>query len=281
MRSAVIIAFVAQAHIRELAANPSSDANDRNVSIDKLTDKSAVNLRSELVGRAFSEWPFSHTQLDRITLQKPGHLMAPSRTSVRYLPKTRSCPLPFGCCKPPSALQQRQIHSAAMRTRTNQVVVRFMELTEENVEKCLEEVRPYLMADGGNVELVEIDGLTVKLKLVGACGSCASSAMTMKMGIEKKLKETIPDIVEIEEISDDADKMELTEANVETVLEEIRPYLIGTGGGELSLEGIDGPVVRIQLTGPASQVMTVRVAITQKLRDNIPTIAAVQLSDKR
>jgi len=44
-------------------------------------------------------------------------------------------------------------------------------LTEENVEKVLDEVRPYLMADGGNVALLEIDGLVVKLKLEGACGS--------------------------------------------------------------------------------------------------------------
>ena len=54
-------------------------------------------------------------------------------------------------------------------------------LTEENVEAVLDEVRPYLMSDGGNVELFEIDGLMVKLKLKGACGSCPSSMTTMKM----------------------------------------------------------------------------------------------------
>jgi Fe-S cluster biogenesis protein NfuA len=53
-------------------------------------------------------------------------------------------------------------------------------------------VRPYLMADGGNVELVEIDGLVVRLKLNGACGSCPSSMTTMKMGIERRLVEKIP-----------------------------------------------------------------------------------------
>ncbi len=54
------------------------------------------------------------------------------------------------------------------------------------------QVRPYLMADGGNVEFIEIDGLVVKLKLQGACGSCPSSMTTMTMGIKRRLMEKIP-----------------------------------------------------------------------------------------
>lgn len=57
---------------------------------------------------------------------------------------------------------------------------------------CVSQVRPYLMADGGNVEFVEIDGLVVKLKLAGACGSCPSSLTTMTMGIKRRLMEKIP-----------------------------------------------------------------------------------------
>jgi Fe-S cluster biogenesis protein NfuA len=75
-----------------------------------------------------------------------------------------------------------------------------LSLTLENVETVLDELRPYLMADGGNVELVEIEGPIVKLRLQGACGSCPSSAMTLRMGIERKLRETIPDIGEIEQV---------------------------------------------------------------------------------
>jgi Fe-S cluster biogenesis protein NfuA len=56
------------------------------------------------------------------------------------------------------------------------------------------------MSDGGNVELVELDGPIVKLRLQGACGSCPSSAMTLKMGIERKLRESIPEIVEVEQV---------------------------------------------------------------------------------
>jgi Fe-S cluster biogenesis protein NfuA len=74
-----------------------------------------------------------------------------------------------------------------------------MELTTENVEKVLDELRPYLIADGGNVELVELDGPVVRLRLQGACGTCPSSTMTLKMGIERRLREYIPEIVEVEQ----------------------------------------------------------------------------------
>lgn len=73
-------------------------------------------------------------------------------------------------------------------------------LTSENVETVLDEMRPYLMADGGNVELVEIDGPVVKLRLQGACGSCPSSTMTLRMGIERRLREFIPEIAEVEQV---------------------------------------------------------------------------------
>ncbi|MCU0548372.1 MAG: NifU family protein [Leptolyngbya sp. Prado105] len=73
-------------------------------------------------------------------------------------------------------------------------------LTTENVETVLDEMRPYLMSDGGNVELVELDGPIVKLRLQGACGSCPSSAMTLRMGIERRLREMIPEIAEVEQV---------------------------------------------------------------------------------
>lgn len=152
-----------------------------------------------------------------------------------------------------------------------------LELTTENVENVLDEIRPYLMADGGNVELLEVDGLVVLLKLQGACGSCPSSMTTMTMGIKRRLMEKIPEIMEVQQVMDEEVGLEMTPENVESVLDEIRPYLIGTGGGELLYEGMDGPIVKIKITGPAANVMTVRVAVTQKLRERIPTIAAVQL----
>ena len=70
-----------------------------------------------------------------------------------------------------------------------------MELTEENVIKVLEELIPYIEADGGYLQLYEIEYETgyVKVKLGGACSTCAMSAITLKQGIESKLTHEIPD----------------------------------------------------------------------------------------
>ncbi|KAL2495569.1 NifU-like protein 2 [Forsythia ovata] len=82
----------------------------------------------------------------------------------------------------------------------------------------LHEIRPYLIADGGNVALREIDGSVVKVKLQGACGSCPSSVMTIKVGIERRLMEMIPEIVAVELIPDEETGLELNEENIETLL---------------------------------------------------------------
>ncbi len=70
-----------------------------------------------------------------------------------------------------------------------------MELTETNVKESLKEISPYIEADGGYLEFVEIEEETkfVKIRLSGACETCAMSAMTLKMGIEKKLFQDFPD----------------------------------------------------------------------------------------
>ena len=70
-----------------------------------------------------------------------------------------------------------------------------MELTASNVIESLSEIAPYIEADGGFVEFVEIEEETkfVKVRLGGACTSCAMSAQTLKMGIEKKLFQDFPD----------------------------------------------------------------------------------------
>ena len=68
----------------------------------------------------------------------------------------------------------------------------------DKVEAVLDQIRPALVNDGGNVELVDVgeDGV-VKVQLVGACAGCAMSTMTLKMGIEKILKQEIPEVKEV------------------------------------------------------------------------------------
>lgn len=68
---------------------------------------------------------------------------------------------------------------------------------QEKVEKALEKIRPALMADGGDVELVEVKGGVVKVRLTGACGGCPMSQMTLKMGIERHLKKEVPGVREV------------------------------------------------------------------------------------
>ncbi|KAA0889812.1 NifU family protein [Oryzomonas japonica] len=69
------------------------------------------------------------------------------------------------------------------------------------VEKVLEMVRPGLQADGGDVELVEVtDDGVVKVRLKGACGSCPMSTMTLKMGIERAVKEQVPGVKEVVQV---------------------------------------------------------------------------------
>ena len=68
---------------------------------------------------------------------------------------------------------------------------------KEKVEAALNKIRPSLMADGGNVELVGVDNGVVKVKLTGACGGCPMSQLTLKMGIEKVLKTNVPEVSEV------------------------------------------------------------------------------------
>lgn len=80
-----------------------------------------------------------------------------------------------------------------------------IEITKElyaEVEKAIDNIRPYLMADGGNAQVVEIttDGV-VKIELLGACGSCSMAPMTLKAGVEEAIKKAIPQIVKVEAIN--------------------------------------------------------------------------------
>ena len=70
----------------------------------------------------------------------------------------------------------------------------------ENGGTVLDELILFLISDRGNVEIAEIEGPIVKVRRQGACGSCPSSTMTLKMGIERKLKEMIPEISEVVQV---------------------------------------------------------------------------------
>jgi Fe-S cluster biogenesis protein NfuA len=73
---------------------------------------------------------------------------------------------------------------------------------KEKVEEALKQVRPALQRDGGDIELVSVEeNGTVKVRLKGACGSCPMSTMTLKMGVEKYLKQQIPEVKEVVQVA--------------------------------------------------------------------------------
>lgn len=69
---------------------------------------------------------------------------------------------------------------------------------KEKVEAVLEQIRPHLQADGGDVELLEVKDGVVTVKLTGACNGCPMSQMTLKNGIERILKERVPEVKSVE-----------------------------------------------------------------------------------
>jgi Fe-S cluster biogenesis protein NfuA len=71
---------------------------------------------------------------------------------------------------------------------------------KEKVEKVIEEIKPYLQADGGDIELVDVEDNVVKVKLKGACAGCPGAMMTLKFGVERKIKEAVPEIERVEAV---------------------------------------------------------------------------------
>eukprot|EP00640_Fibrocapsa_japonica_P001461 CAMPEP_0113942554 /NCGR_PEP_ID=MMETSP1339-20121228/8247_1 /TAXON_ID=94617 /ORGANISM="Fibrocapsa japonica" /LENGTH=393 /DNA_ID=CAMNT_0000947073 /DNA_START=24 /DNA_END=1205 /DNA_ORIENTATION=+ /assembly_acc=CAM_ASM_000762 len=142
-----------------------------------------------------------------------------------------------------------------------------LEFTKENVDKVLDEVRPYLIADGGNVEVVDVlpDTGEVQLALQGACGTCPSSTMTMKMGIERVLRENFSALTEVVQVEDPAlaGQGELTIDVVDAVLDKIRPAILGMGGCVRVVSSTGGNVV-LEYEGPPK----IKYGIEMSLKDN-------------
>jgi Fe-S cluster biogenesis protein NfuA len=70
----------------------------------------------------------------------------------------------------------------------------------EQVEAALKKIRPALQADGGDVELVDVNDGVVKVRLTGACAGCPMASMTLKAGVERVLKEEVPEIKEVQAV---------------------------------------------------------------------------------
>ncbi len=143
-----------------------------------------------------------------------------------------------------------------------------LELTWENVEKTLDEMRPYLIQDGGNVSIAEIDGPVVRLQLEGACGTCPSSTQTMKMGLERRLREVIPEIQEVIQAMPEGPPLDMEQVDV--ILDGVRPFL-KVAGGDINCESITGegsvqPVINLKMEGSSASLNSVKLEISQRLQ---------------
>ncbi|EPS68303.1 hypothetical protein M569_06470, partial [Genlisea aurea] len=144
-----------------------------------------------------------------------------------------------------------------------------LDLTPENVDKVLDDVRPYLIADGGNVEVASVENGVVSLKLQGSCGSCPSSTTTMKMGIERALKEkfgeALKDVRQIHQISDDQTTTTTIEA-VDSHLDILRPA-IKNYGGSVRVVSVEEGNCSVNYNGPDSIGIGIKAAIKEKFPD--------------
>lgn len=143
-----------------------------------------------------------------------------------------------------------------------------LELTWENVEAVLDEMRHFLIADGGNVAIQEIDGPVVRLELQGACGTCPSSTQTMKMGLERGLKEKIPEIQEVIQAMPEGPPLDDEQVNV--VLDGVRPFLT-VAGGSIEIDRIEGegglqPAIWLDMQGSSASLNSVKLEIAQRLQ---------------
>ncbi|MBA0656209.1 hypothetical protein Goklo_008587, partial [Gossypium klotzschianum] len=151
------------------------------------------------------------------------------------------------------------------------------ELTAQNVDLVLDDVRPYLIADGGNVDVLSVEDGIISLKLQveaylplifisGACESCPSSTTTMKMGIERVLKEKFGDAVkDIRQVYDDEQKETTVEA-VNRHLDILRPAIKNYGGSVEVLSIEEGECV-VSYTGPETIGSGIKAAIKEKFPD--------------
>lgn len=142
-----------------------------------------------------------------------------------------------------------------------------LQFTKENVDIVLNEIRPYLIADRGNVAVVEVnvEKCSVSLILEGACGSCPSSTTTMKMGIERVLKENFPNLKDVINLSQAVEEVTkpttITIESVNDALAQISSAVKGMGG-----------IIAVESVDPDSGIVTLKYKGPTKLKQGVELV---------
>lgn len=153
-----------------------------------------------------------------------------------------------------------------------------LELTEDNVDAVLNEVRPYLISDGGNISVLSADPAErkIEVQLEGACGSCSSAATTMQMGVEKALRakfgENLGEVVAIS--APESASGDITPETCERVLDEVRDALKGLGASVKVVE-VDEDEVIVHFNGPNN----LKYGIELLLKERLPVITTVTFEE--
>ena len=152
-------------------------------------------------------------------------------------------------------------------------------LTIESAEAALDEVRPYLLADGGDVTVVSVTDGIVRVRLTGACSTCASAGATLAMGVERALKSAFGDAVtSVQRVEDGpgallADDGSVTADAVDAMLDGLRPA-IAAYGGSVSVAPIgDDRIARLAYEGPPPLATGIMAAV----KDRFPGLKDVVL----
>ena len=148
-------------------------------------------------------------------------------------------------------------------------------MTLESVDAVLNDVRPYLIADGGNVEVASVEGGVVALRLQGACGTCSSSAATMKMGIERALKNAFGDALkQVIQLGAAPAGVATDVAAIQSHLEVLAPAIKAYGGVVLVKRVVAGVAV-VGFRGPPPLGQGIAAAV----RDKFPDVREVLLEE--
>ncbi|KAK9834555.1 hypothetical protein WJX74_004543 [Apatococcus lobatus] len=139
------------------------------------------------------------------------------------------------------------------------------EMTIETVDRALDEVRPYLMADGGDVEVAGVDSGIITLRLQGACGTCPSSTSTLKMGIERSLRATFGEQLQ-EVVEVDRPDQSASIAAVDNHLGVLRPAIQGYGGSVV-VDAVANGVCTVTYKGPPPIAQGIKAAIKDRFPD--------------
>mmetsp|Transcript_38603 Transcript_38603/g.73981 ORF Transcript_38603/g.73981 Transcript_38603/m.73981 type:complete len:254 (-) Transcript_38603:2315-3076(-) len=155
---------------------------------------------------------------------------------------------------------------------------KYDEINFDTVNAVLDTVRPYLIADGGNVTVMQVipEAGIVSLKMEGACGSCPSSQETLKLGIEKALKDAFGDMLQkVQEVKDAP--QDATVAMVDKFLDQLRPA-IHNYKGTVEVTGIEDHVCNIKYKGPPMIAPGIKDAVQEHFKD-LETVTVMLLPE--